>query len=89
MFTLFHNYKVYIKIKVTTGGENYNYNYCTRKAVIITLLITTTLKIRSWLQHLFVIVGLQTTFSSGTSGVYCKFSNPGYTLEGWLPLKMS
>jgi len=34
-----HNYKVYImelQIKSTSGGENYNYNYCTRKTVIIT-----------------------------------------------------
>jgi len=34
-----HNDKVFIielQIKSTSGGENYNYNYCTRKTVIIT-----------------------------------------------------
>jgi len=36
--TQVHNYKVFtieLQIKVTAGGENYNYNYCTRKTVII------------------------------------------------------
>ena len=41
-----HNYKVYTTIKVTAGGENYDYNYCTRKAVIITLLIIMVIQLR-------------------------------------------
>ena len=37
-----HNYKVFIielQIIATAGGENHNYNYCTRKTVIITQLV--------------------------------------------------
>jgi len=28
-----HNYMVFIMIKATAGGENYNYNYCIWKTV--------------------------------------------------------
>jgi len=44
-----HNDMVFITIKATVGGENYNCNYCIRKTVIITQLITMAIQL---LQHL-------------------------------------